>query len=147
MECALFDCPAAWRPWLPPGVRGLDRKEEPAQAVWDLLALTPSGLLHLEKGLVRCRILLLPGGSPPEFVSLAEAECLVTYGLSTRDSLTLSSLEARVLCVQRTLPRPDGSIVEPQELPLGSLPVPAEELLPFMGLWLLQMPLTERPFL
>ena len=147
MECALFDCPAAWRPWLPPGVQGLERKAELPQSVWDLLALTPSGLLQLENGSVRCRILLLPGGSPSELVSLADAECLITYGLSARDSLTLSSLEAPVLCVQRTLPRPDGRIVEPQELPLGSLPAPAEELLPLLGLWLLQMSLTERPFL
>ena len=147
MDCGLFDCPAAWRPWLPPGVRGLERKEELAQAAWDLLALTPSGLLCLEKGLVRCRILLLPGGNPPELVSLVNTECLITYGLSTRDSLTLSSLEAPVLCIQRTLPRPDGSVVESQELPLGSLPAPAEELLPLLGLWLLQMPLTGRPFL
>ena len=143
MECALFDCPTAWRPWLPPCVRGLEREEELAQAVWDLLALTPSGLLQLEKGLLRCRILLLPGGSPPELVSLANAECLITYGLSSRDSLTLSSLEAPVLCVQRTLPRLDGSVVKPQELPLGSLPAPAEELLPLLGLYLLQMPLTD----
>ena len=147
MECALFDCPAAWSPWLPPGVRGLERAERLAERTWDLLALTPSGLLRLEKELVRCRILLLPGGSPPELVSLANAECLITYGLSSRDSLTLSSLEAPVLCVQRSLPRPDGSVLEPQELPLGSLPAPAEELLPLLGLWLLQIPLTGRPFL
>ena len=147
MECALFHCPAEWRPWLPPGVRGLERKAELAQAVWDLLALTPSGLLSLDKGLVRCRILLLPGGSPPELVPLANTECLITYGLSTKDSLTLSSLEAPVLCVQRTLPRPDGNVVEPQELPLGSLPAPAEEFLPLLGLRLLQIPLTGKPFL
>ena len=146
MECGLFECPAAWRTWIPSGARGLERKEELSQATWDLLALTPSGLLRLEKGVVRCRILLLPGGSPPELISLANTECLITYGLSTRDSLTLSSLEAPVLCIQRTLPRPDGSVVEPQEFPLGSLPAPAEELLPLLGLWLLQMPLTGRPF-
>ena len=147
MECALFDCPAAWRPWLPPGVRGLERKAELAQSVWDLLALTPSALLQLEKGLLRCRILLLPGDCSSELASLANAEYLITYGLSIKDSLTLSSLEAPVLCVQRALPRPDGSVVEPQELLLGSLCAPAEELLPLLGLRLLQMPLTGRPFL
>ena len=143
MECGLFDCPKAWRAWLPPGARGVERKEELAQVVWDLMALTPSGLLQLEKGLLHCRILLLPSGSPLELAALADAECLITYGLSSRDSLTLSSLEAPVLCVQRTLPRPDGSIVEPQELPLDSLPAPAEELLPLLGLYLLQMPLAD----
>ena len=144
MECGLFDCPKAWRAWLPPGARGVERKEELAQVVWDLMALTPSGLLPLGKGLLHCRILLLPGGSPLELAALADVGCLITYGLSSRDSLTLSSLEAPVLCVQRTLPRPDGSIVEPQELPLDSLPAPAEELLPLLGLYLLQMPLTGR---
>ena len=143
MEWALFDCPASWRTLLPPGVRGLERKEELAQAVWALLALTPSGLLQLEKGLVRCRVLLLPGGSPPELAALADAECLITYGLSPRDSLTLSSLEEPVLCVQRTLPRPGGGMVEPQEFPLGALPAPAEELLPLLGLRVLRMPLTD----
>ena len=59
------------------------------------------------------------------------------------DSLTLSSLTEPVLCVQRALPRPDGTVVEPQELPLPPLPAPAEALLPLLGLWLLQMPLTE----
>ena len=144
MECGFFECPMVWRAWLPPGARGLERKEELAQAVWDLMSLTASGLLQLEKGLLRCRILLLPGGSPLELAALADAEYLITYGLSSRDSLTLASLEAPVLCVQRTLPRPDGSIVEPQELPLNSLPAPAEELLPLLGLYLLRMPLTER---
>ena len=144
MECGLFECPKAWRSLLPPGARGVERKEELAQVVWDLVALTPSGLLQLEKGLLHCRILLLPGGTPLELAALADAEYLITYGLSSRDSLTLSSLEAPVLCVQRTLPRPDGSIVEPQELPLDSLPAPAEELLPLLGLYLLRMPLTER---
>ena len=108
-----------------------------------MMALTPSGLLRLEKGILRCRVLLLPGGSPLELASLADTECLITYGLSNRDSLTLSSLEEPVLCVQRTLPRPDGSVVEPQELPLNGLPAPAEELLPLLGLYLLRMPLTD----
>ena len=147
MECGLFDCPKAWRVWLPPGARGVERKEELAQVVWDLMALTPSGLLQLEKGLLHCRILLLPSGSPLELAALADAECLITYGLSSRDSLTLSSLEAPVLCIQRTLPRPDGSIMEAQEIPLGILPAPAEEILPLLGLRVLRMPLTERPLL
>ena len=144
MECALFDCPAAWRPWLPDGVRGLERGAELAEQRWDLLSLTPSGALRLETGMTQCRILLVPGGCPPEVVSLARADWLITYGLSSRDSLTLSSLEDPVLCVQRTLPRPDGRTVDPQEFPLGALPAPAEELLPLLGLHLLQMPLTEK---
>ena len=105
--------------------------------------MTPAGLLRTKRGLVRCRILLLPGGCPLELAAQVHAERVITYGLSSRDSLTLSSLEAPVLCVQRTLPRPDGGVVEPQEFPLSNLPAPAEELLPLLGLRLLQMPLTE----
>ena len=143
MDCALFECPTAWKPWLPSGVQGLERKEELSERNWNLLALTPAGLLHTEKGLVHCRILLLPGGCPLELAAQVHAEQVITYGLSNRDSLTLSSLENPVLCVQRTLPRPDGGVVESQEFPLQNLPAPAEELLPLLGLYLLQMPLTD----
>ena len=51
-----------------------------------------------------------------------------------------------MLCVQRTLPRPGGGEVVPQEFPLPPLPGPAEELLPLLGLRLLQMPQTKNPF-
>ena len=71
---------------------------------------------------------------------------MITCGLSPRDSLTLSSLTEPVLCVQRSLPRPDGAVIEPQEVPLPPLPGPPEELLPLLGLRLLLMPLTE-PYL
>ena len=74
------------------------------------------------------------------------AETVVTYGLSSRDSLTLSSLAEPVLCVQRQLPRPGGGVVEPQEFPLPELPAPAAELLPLLGLRLLQLPQTSAPF-
>ncbi len=143
MDCALFECPTAWKPWLPSGVRGLAQKEELTEQTWDLLALTPAGLLRTEKGLVHCRILLLPGGCPLELAAEIRAEQVITYGLSSRDSLTLSSLENPVLCVQRTLPRPDGGVVEPQEFPLRNLPAPAEELLPLLGLRVLRMQLTD----
>ena len=72
---------------------------------------------------------------------------MITCGLSPRDSLTLSSLTEPVLCVQRSLPRPDGAVIEPQEFPLPSLPGPPEELLPLLGLRLLLMPLAEPPVL
>ena len=102
------------------------------------LALTPEGCADLAGRRLRCRVLLAPGGCRvPE-----GAGTVVTCGLSPRDSLTLSSLAEPVLCIQRALPRLDGSILEPQEVPLPPLPAPAEGLLPLLGLWLLQMPLT-----
>ena len=60
---------------------------------------------------------------------------------------TLSSLTEPVLCVQRQLPRPDGTVIEPQEFPLPALPGPAAELLPLLGARLLRLPQTADPFL
>lgn len=137
MESAIFLCPDAWRPLLPPGIRLPEGPGQLGERTWDILALTPEGLR--QAGKTRCRILLAPGdcGTLPG----VEAERVVTYGLSHRDSLTLSSLAEPVLCVQRTLPRTDGTVVEPQEFPLPPLPASAEALLPLLGLRLLQMPL------
>ena len=93
-----------------------------------------------------CRVLLVPGDFAASLEHI-QAETVVTYGLSHQDSLTLSSLTEPVLCVQRRLPRPDGGFIEPQEFPLPDLPAAAEELLPLLGLRLLQLPQTKGPFL
>ena len=135
MEGVIFCCPPAWRKLLPPGVLGAERAEALAEQYWPLLVLTRRG----------CGELLVPGDctAPLERIT---AETVVTYGLSSRDSLTLSSLAEPVLCVQRQLPRPGGGVVEPQEFPLPELPAPAAELLPLLGLRLLQLPQTSAPF-
>lgn len=143
MEGAIFGCPDGWADWLPPGTRRPADAEELAKQVWAVLALTAPGCQQLGERVVRCQILLVPGNCPPARLDRVRAKTVVTCGLSPRDSLTFSSLESPVLCVQRALPRPDGGIVEPQEFPLPGLPPPAEELLPLLGLRLLQMPLTD----
>lgn len=137
MDTAIYVCCESWRELLPPGVQTPEQEEDLAVRRWDLLALTPQGLPA--GGEVRCLLLLAPG----ECAQLegVRSERVVTYGLSPRDSLTLSSLAEPVLCVQRALPRPDGTVIEPQEFPLPALPAPAQELLPLLGLRLLQMPL------
>ncbi|WP_455581361.1 hypothetical protein [Dysosmobacter sp.] len=137
MERGIFDCPAAWVRWLPEGVRRPGAAEL-ALVSWELLALTPCGAQKAAGG-VHCRLLLLPGESVP----LPAAQTIISYGLSHRDSLTLSSLQEPVLCIQRALPRPDGTLIEPQELPLPHLPGHPLALLPLLGLRLLQMPLTD----
>ncbi|WP_298030683.1 hypothetical protein [uncultured Dysosmobacter sp.] len=144
MEGAIFACPAEWP--LPEGILRLTEPAELSGREWPLLALTVSGVRRLLAEPVRCQVLLVPGDCPREMLSLLAAERVVTYGLSARDSITLSSLREPVLCVQRTLPRPDGAVVEPQEFPLPDLPGQAEELLPLLGLRLLQMPLTDGTF-
>lgn len=135
MESAIYLCPAAWRALLPRNAMAPQQLEDLGKRRWDLLALTR---LPVEEQ-VTCLVLLAPG----DHVQLGgvRPERVVTYGLSPRDSLTLSSLAEPVLCVQRALPRPDGLVIEPQEFPLPGLPAPAEELLPLLGLRLLQMPL------
>ena len=111
--------------------------------------MTPEGCQALAEhpaGEIICRLLLAPGDLPA-LPAQVRAETVVSYGLSPRDSLTLSSLAEPVLCVQRALPRLDGTVIDPQEFPLPPLPGPAEALLPLLGLRLLRMPLTEPPFL
>lgn len=146
MESGIFDCPETWGGLLPIGVRRLRKAAELPEQSWDLLALTQAGCRFLSGEAVSCRTLLVPGDCPPGLLARLQAEAVISYGLSPRDSLTLSSLTEPVLCIQRTLVRPDGGLVEPQEFPLSGLPGPAEELLPLLGLRLLQMPLTNAPF-
>ena len=143
MEGAIFDCPALWLEHLPPGVLGAESPAGLAGRTWDLLALTRRGRATRGRAAGTGRVPLIPGDSPPPL----RAETVITCGLSPRDSLTLSSLTEPVLCVQRSLPRPDGAVIEPQEFPLPSLPGPPEELLPLLGLRLLLMPLAEPPVL
>jgi len=148
MDAAIYECPGAWENFLPPGARRVRRAEELKEHLWPLLALTAGGCQALSEGRGRglvCRLLLAPGEFRPALAGI-QAETVISYGLSPRDSLTLSSLTEPVLCVQRALPRLDRTAVEPQEFPLPPLPGPVEAMLPVLGLRLLQMPLTEGRF-
>ena len=146
MEGVFFRCPPAWEKLLPPGVFGAERAEELAARCWPLLVLIRRGCEELGDTAAMCRVLLAPGDRALSLEHVS-AETVVTYGLSHRDSLTLSSLAEPVLCVQRQLPRPDGTVIEPQEFPLPALPGPAAELLPLLGARLLRLPQTADPFL
>ena len=74
----------------------------------------------------QCRTVLLPGGAGGLPLRAASA---VSYGVSPRDSLTLSSREGDTLwaALQRELVTVDGRVVERQEFPLRLEPG-AEEL-------------------
>lgn len=97
-----------------------------------LLVLSPraagSGPLRLPP----CRAVLLPGEGGAELGALRAASA-VSYGLSPRDSLTLSSREGgRLWCaLQRELVTLDGAVVERQEFPL--VPPPGLEPLPALA--------------
>ena len=82
-----------------------------------LLVVSPRAA---ERGLPlpeRCRTVLLPGGLAGAPLRAASA---VSYGVSPRDSLTISSREGGTLWValQRELVTVDGQVVERQEFPL-----------------------------
>lgn len=142
MERGIFRCPPQWLPFLPPQVRCPSLQELPVSR-WALLALTPEGARTIGGVQLRCKCLLLPGDCPVR----TTAPAVISYGLSARDSLTLSGVRQPVLCIQRTLPGPGGALLEPQEIPLRDLPGPPEALLGLLGLRLLLMPLTKALFL
>lgn len=81
----------------------------------DLLVIGP-GVERLDEA-VRCRIVLLHG-EQRELLERIGAECAVSYGLSPRDTVTLSSRRGDRLwvAVQRELVRADGTVLERQEL-------------------------------
>lgn len=66
-----------------------------------------------------CRTVLLPGQAG-ELLRAKRAASAVSYGLSSRDTLTLSSREGSQLwaALQRELVTVEGRVVEPQEFPL-----------------------------
>ena len=121
---------------LPPGVvRG--HNDSVTIGPWELCALSPEWARELTDRVLRCRTLLVPEGL---YCPAWQAEQVVSYGLSGRSSLTLSSMDGQgVLCVQRTLQDRQGQLIEAQELPLpeewrGHSPL---EKLMLAGVWLL----------
>jgi len=142
MERNCFFCRknVPWEEKLPGALRRPERLDALTKAVWGLCVLNREGVLRLQKAssCLRCRTLLLPENCPVQGV---ETEQVVSYGLSGRNSLTLSSMgEHLLLSVQRELTRLDGSVIERQELQLpsgwGRCYAP-EGVLAVAGAWLL----------
>lgn len=104
------------------GARAFSALGEAAGHEWDILALTRSALVTLPSAALRARSLLLPGDSGASFTRAIRAFQVVGFGFSPRDTLTLSSLagKERMLCVQRSILTPDGTLIEPQETPIGA---------------------------
>ena len=132
--CVCF-CGADLIPALPNGVLRPGRYSPGNH--WHLCVLSVTEAQHLARYPLFCRTLLVPEGT---YQPLWQAEQVVSYGLSGRSSLTLSSMGQRdMLCVQRALTDRQGQTVEEQEL---SLPAawnvfsPSDRLL-LAGTWLL----------
>ena len=114
------------------------RKEGPSlREHWHLCALSYRGAQDLIHVPLSCQTLLVPVDM---YRPLWQARQVVSYGLSNRSSLTLSSMDRHdMLCVQRTLVDRLGRPMEAQELPLPAswhVFSPAERLL-LAGIWLL----------
>ena len=141
MEGNCFFCQknVPWEEKLPAALRRLERAEALTKTAWGLCVLNREGAARVQKAAValRCRTLLLPEECPLQEV---ETEQVVSYGLSGKNSLTLSSMREQLLMsVQRELTRLDGSVVERQEilLPESLTHYPQEGVLALVGAWLL----------
>lgn len=113
---------------------------------WDLLALAPDAADSPFSGQLRVGSLLLPGDSDPIFALRLRPKQVIGYGLSPRDTLTLSSFTG-LLCLQRSLLTLGGTLLEPMELPLPSAlsSLPEEDALLVAGLRLLCSPPASPP--
>ena len=105
-----------------------------------LLVLSPKGGQMEPKQPLCCRYVLLPGTASEAVLRQIKANSAVSYGFSTRDTLTISSLEEDrlSLALQRELVTMEGHVLEQQELclprPVGLSP---EEILAVCGSLLL----------
>ena len=86
-----------------------------------LLVVSPRAAVRGMRMPRQCRTVLLPGGMGGVLPRAASA---VSYGVSPRDSLTISSREGDTLwaALQRELVTVDGRVVERQEFPLVLAP-------------------------
>jgi len=86
----------------------------------DMLAISPRSVIPEQGALPTCRLLLLPG-SRSTLIHRLQADCVMSYGTSPKDSLTLSSVESHRLTfsIQRDLITLTGETIERQEISLA----------------------------
>lgn len=101
----------------------------------DIIVISPGAAGIEPEEPVKCRLLLTPEKARAEF---AEAGCVVTYGMSGRSTLTISSIQDRedMIAVQREVPTVSGRIIERQEISVRGGGEP-ERLLALEGTMLL----------
>jgi hypothetical protein len=71
----------------------------------------------------RCRMLLIPG-TAADLATVFHSDCVVSYGMSKKDSITLSSIEddTLILTLQRELPALTCRVLERQDIPIQGFP-------------------------
>lgn len=71
----------------------------------------------------RCGILLVPG-TAADMTAMLRSSCVVSYGMSKKDSVTISSIDkdSLVLSLQRELPTLLGRPLERQDIPIRCFP-------------------------
>lgn len=91
----------------------------PADREPGLLVIASGVQILPERSPLRCGTVLLPGGESG-LLQYIRARSAVSYGLSGRDTITLSSRQKDRLwvAVQRELVRLDGTVLERQEVPV-----------------------------
>ena len=101
--------------------RGADRKTHISAKYPTLLVVSPRAAVRGLRMPRQCRTALLPGGMGGVSPRAASA---VSYGVSPRDSLTISSREGDTLwaALQRELVTVDGQVVDRQEFSLSLEP-------------------------
>lgn len=111
-------------------VRAGSHPAELTGEVMDLLVVSPTAVGWAGAAALCCRTVLMPDSAGPLARSLL-AQRVVSYGVNPRDTITLSSLAEDHICVavQRELVRPDGRLVERQELVRKRNPGQSAELL------------------
>jgi len=101
-------------------ILGTSRVEDIGQRTCELVVVSPGFARSAELcDNLSCGTLLTPDGL---FFSPPGAGCVVTYGMSSRSNLTLSSVgtEHCLMSVQRDITTTAGNIVERQELSVAS---------------------------
>jgi len=87
----------------------------------DIFLLSPDAptIMTAPAGRIRCGAAVLPGSRAARASQLVSTDLIVTYGMSGRDTVTLSSSQEEVVvAVQRELVDDAGVCVLPQEIPV-----------------------------
>lgn len=111
------------RKFLPAGTAVSNHPAAFSQDPLDLLLIAPTALGWAGTNRVDCKTVLLPGSFLPLTRGL-KAESAVSYGVASKNTVTLSSLEPHQIgiALQRQIKTITGSVLEEQEFLLPLLP-------------------------